>query len=121
MLASLRGRAHPTLDDVRDALIACCCKGSMEREGRFLAMAMLAVEVGSAVGRVTPDLGRLPLVHDYYKQIDELGLGETIARDAKAKLSLDLRKPDEERRSIFFHRLAMIGVPYAELTSKAQE
>jgi Family of unknown function (DUF5682) len=121
MLASLRGRKTPSLDDVRDGLVSCCCKGSMDQEGRYLATAMTSVEIGSAVGRVTPALGRLPLVHDFYRNIDELELGETLAKDARAKISLDLRKQADERRSIFFHRLAQIEVPYAELVSAGQE
>lgn len=120
MLASLRGRKSPSLDDVRDGLVSCCCKGSMAQEGRYLGLAMGAVEVGSAVGRVTPALGRLPLVHDFYKNVDELGLGDTVAKDARTKMTLDLRKPDDERRSVLFHRLAQIEIPYAELVSADQ-
>lgn len=117
MLASLRGRKSPSLDDVRDGLISCCCKGSMAQEGRYLAKAMVTVETGSAVGRVTAALGRLPLVHDFYRNLDELDLGETIAKDARAKLTLDLRKEADERKSVFFHRLVQIEIPYAELVS----
>lgn len=120
MLASLRGRKSPSLDDVRDGLIACCCKGSMAQEGRFLGLAMNAVEIGNAVGRVTPALGRLPLVHDFYRLVDELGLGETMAKDARTKLTLDLRKEADLKQSVFFHRLAQIEIPYAELVSADQ-
>jgi hypothetical protein len=120
MLASLRGRKNPSLDDVRDGLVSCCCKGSMAQEGRALGLAMTAVEIGTAIGRVTPALGRLPLVHDFYRQIDELELGETMAKDARQRIALDLRKPADERRSVFFHRLAQLEVPYAELVSAEQ-
>lgn len=114
MLGSLRGRSAPILDDVRDALIACCCKGSPQHEGRYLLSAMSAVETGTAVGRVTPDLGKLPLVHDFYKWIDDLDLGEYIARDRKAKLVLKLQNPEDERKSVFLHRLVQIGIPFAQ-------
>ncbi|HVH43870.1 MAG TPA: DUF5682 family protein [Labilithrix sp.] len=120
MLASLRGRKNPSLDDVRDGLVSCCCKGAMAQEGRYLGLAMAAVEIGNAVGRVTPALGRLPLVHDFYRIVDELGLGDTMAKDARQKLTLDLRKEDHLRRSVFFHRLAQVGVSYAELVSADQ-
>jgi hypothetical protein len=121
MLASLRGRRAPTLDDVRDAIVSCCCKGSLEREGRFLSLAMAAVEVGTAVGRVTPALGRLPLVHDFYRQVEELELGEHLAKDARGKKALDLRTPADERVSIFFHRLASLEIPFVELVSSGTE
>lgn len=120
MLASLRGRSAPVLDDVRTALIACCCKGSPEHEGKYLLAAMTAVETGTAVGRVTPELGKLPLVHDFYRLIDELDLGEYVARDRKAKVTLKLQDPADERKSVFFHRLAQIGVPFAAQQDRQQ-
>ncbi len=121
MLASLRGRSAPILDDVRDALIACCVKGAPEHEGKYLLAAMGAVETGTAIGRVTPALGKLPLVHDFYKWLDDLDLGEYVVRDRKGQITLDLRQPDQERRSVFFHRLVQIGIPFAEQTSKDKE
>jgi hypothetical protein len=115
MLATLRGRKAPTLDDVRDGILSCCCKGRPEEEGRYLLAAMTEVEIGTAIGRVTPALGRLPLVFDFYRSIDELDLGGTMGKEKKVKLSLDLRVELEERRSVFFHRLAELGVKFAEL------
>ncbi len=120
MLASLRGRRSPLLDDVRDGLVSCCCKGAMNQEGRHLGLAMTAVEIGNAIGRVTPALGRLPLVHDFYRLVDELGLGETFAKDARLKLSLDLRTAEGQRRSVFFHRLAELEIPYAKAGQAGQ-
>ena len=116
MLASLRGHQAPTLDDVRDGVLSCCCKGRPEEEGKYLLTAMSEVEIGTAIGRVTPALGRLPLVFDFYRTIDELDLGETMGREKKHKLTLDLRKETDERRSVFFHRLAELGVAFATLT-----
>ncbi|MEZ4311224.1 MAG: DUF5682 family protein, partial [Polyangiaceae bacterium] len=118
MLASLRGRSAPVLDDIRDALISCCVKGSPQHEGRYLLTAMTTEETGKAVGRVTPALGQLPLVHDFYRSIDDLDLNEHILREGKTKVSLDLRKPEDERRSVLFHRLVQVGVRFAERQSR---
>ncbi|MBA3550249.1 MAG: hypothetical protein H0T76_27555 [Nannocystis sp.] len=115
MLASLRGHQAPTLDDVRDGILSCCCKGRPEEEGRYLLTAMTEVEIGSAIGRVTPALGRLPLVFDFYRSIDDLDLGETMGKEKKTKIALDLRQEADERRSVFFHRLAELGVSFAKL------
>jgi hypothetical protein len=115
MLASLRGHKAPTLDDVRDGILSCCCKGRPEEEGRYLLTAMTEVEIGTAVGRVTPALGRLPLVFDFYRSIDELDLGETMGKEKKTKITLDLRQEADERRSVFFHRLAELGVSFATI------
>ncbi|MDP2345780.1 MAG: DUF5682 family protein [Deltaproteobacteria bacterium] len=114
MLAALRGRRQPVLDDVRDALVSCCCKGRPEEEGAPLMAAMEAVEIGSAIGRVTTALGQLPLVHDFYTQLDELELGEVMGKEKKLHLKLDLRIAADERRSVFFHRLVHLGVGLAK-------
>lgn len=111
MLAALRGRQHPCLDDIRDALISCCCKGRPEEEGAQLMKAIEHAEIGVAVGRVTPALGQLPLVHDFYAQLDDLALGDVMANDKKKEVSLDLRKEDDQRRSVLLHRLTHLGVP----------
>lgn len=113
MLAALRGRPAPILDDLRDALISCCCKGRPEEEGRGLLKAMTAAEIGSAIGRVTPALGRLPIVHDFYAQLDALDLGEVMGKEKKLVLTLDLREESGARRSAFFHRLVKLEVPLA--------
>lgn len=111
MLATLRGHRAPTLDDVRDALVTCCCKGRLEEEGVHLAQAMADVEIGTAIGRVTPAMGQLPLVHDFYAQLDALELGEITRKERVHKLVLHLQKEPDARRSIFLHRLRQLGVP----------
>ena len=111
MLAALRGRERPVLDDIRDALVTCCCKGKPDEEGKGLLKAMERAEIGAVVGRVTPALGQLPLVHDFYAQLDDRGLGEVMGEDKRTELALDLRKDDDRARSVFLHRLRHLGVP----------
>lgn len=111
MLAGLRGRRAPLLDDVRDALVTCCVKGDPREEGAQLLRAMAIVETGNAVGRVTPALGRLPLVYDFYAQLDALELGELLGKDRRLSLTLDRREERDARRSCFLHRLVHLGVP----------
>jgi hypothetical protein len=120
MLASLRGRPAPILDDVRDALIACCCKGRLEEEGAPLVEAMEIAEVGSAVGKVTPALGQLPLVNDFYGQLDALELDGVMSKDKKLKLTLDLREERDGRRSAFLHRLVFLDVPIGKLPERGK-
>jgi hypothetical protein len=114
MLASLRGRRHAGFDDLCDAVVTCCCKGDPREEGRHLIQAIADASVGSAVGRVTPELGRLPLVHDFYAQVDALDLEDTVGRDARVDLELDRRDALGARRSAFLHRLVQLGIPLAE-------
>jgi hypothetical protein len=119
MLAALRGRPAPILDDIRDALISCCVKGRLEEEGRGLAKAMTHVEIGTAIGRVTPELGRVPIVHDFHALLDALDLGEVMGKEKRLNLTLDLREELGARRSAFLHRLAKLDVPLGELEGKA--
>jgi hypothetical protein len=80
---------------------------------------MTDIEIGSAVGRVTPALGRLPIVHDYYAQLDDLDLGEVMGKDKRLHLTLDLRDELGAKRSAFLHRLTSLDVPLAERDGRA--
>lgn len=118
MLAKLRGRGAPLLDDIRDAVLTCCVKGRPDEEGQHLARAMRDVEVGLAIGRVTPDLGQLPLLHDFYAQLAELELGEVLGREKRLDVVLDLRETSAARKSAFLHRVTYLEVPFAALTDR---
>jgi hypothetical protein len=120
MLAALRGRRFPLLDDARDAIVTCTVKGRLEDEGAHVARAMSEVEVGNAVGRVTPAIGGLPIVHDFYAHMDELELQDALQKEKRLALALDLREEQGKRRSAFFHRLAHLGVPLAKQQEAVQ-
>ena len=116
MLAGLRGRSTPILDDIQDAMITCCCKGNPDDEGLTLRRAIDLTNIGTKVGKVTSKLGRLPIVHDFFAQLSDLDLGEVLGHERLVKFELDKRQPDEERRSVFLHRLRFLEVPLAALT-----
>jgi hypothetical protein len=115
MLARLRGRPTPVLDDIHHALFTCCCKGDPREEGIHLQRAIDATDIGTKIGRVTPDLGRLPIGNDFYAQLEDLDLGEVFGKEKKAALTLDKREELAGRRSVFLHRLRFLGVPLAAL------
>ncbi|VTU02396.1 Uncharacterized protein OS=Cystobacter violaceus Cb vi76 GN=Q664_20170 PE=4 SV=1 [Gemmataceae bacterium] len=117
MLARLRGRTHPTLDDIHDALVTCCCKGNPAEEGTKLLAAMDVAGVGTRIGKVTAKLGRLPIVNDFHTQLSDLELGEVFGKEKKLALKLDKREPLAARRSAFLHRVAYVKVPFAAMTS----
>jgi Family of unknown function (DUF5682) len=116
MLAALRRRTTPVLDDVHDAVMTCCCKGSPERHGRVLRESIDAVDIGTRIGAVTPALGRLPLLTDFYAEVDTLDLGEVMAREKRLTVKLDKREEQGRRRSAFLHRLQFLEVPLGQLT-----
>src|SRR5262249_30333739 len=117
MLARLRGRPHPTLDDIHDALVTCCCKGNPADEGNRLQQAMDAAGIGTKIGKVTSALGRLPIVSDFHAQIADLGLGEVLGKEKKLSVRLDKRDPAAARRSSFLHRLRFLEVPFAAMSA----
>jgi hypothetical protein len=116
MLARLRGRGHATLDDIEDALLTCCCKGDPADEGSRLRRAMDEAGVGTRIGKVTPALGRLPIVDDFHARAAELGLADALCRERRQDLRLDKRDATDARRSAFLHRLALLNVPFAALS-----
>jgi hypothetical protein len=119
MLARLRSRPEPILDDIQDALITCCCKGNPDEEGLPLLQAWDAVNIGHALGRVTDKLGQLPILNDFYTQMSLLDLGEVLSKEKRMNLTLDKREPHDGRRSAFLHRLTFLGIPIAEITDSA--
>ncbi len=110
MLARLRGRRAPVLDDVLDALITCCCKGNPQTEATHLYEAIDEVNIGTRLGRVTDRIGRLPIINDFYEQLDRLELDEVVAREKVCTYTLDKRQPTDAARSAFLHRLVFLGL-----------
>ena len=115
MLARLRGRAKPILDDVHDAIMTCCCKGDPADDGVPLLKAMDAAGIGTRIGRVTDKLGRLPLVNDFYAQLDDLGFGEVLGKEKRLIATLDKREAIPAKKSVFLHRLHFLEIPLAAL------
>ncbi|MFN8554182.1 MAG: DUF5682 family protein [Candidatus Obscuribacterales bacterium] len=115
MLARLRGRATPILDDIHDAVITCCCKGDPDDVGGHLLKAMTHADIGTRIGRVTDALGQLPIVDDFYKQMNDLKLDECMAREQLIKLKIDKRKELENKQSIFLHRVGWLEIGLANL------
>jgi len=110
MLARLRGREQPVLDDIHDALITCCCKGNPKTDAGNLLDAIDEVNIGTRLGRVTDRIGRLPIINDFYEQLARLDLEEVAAREKVQNHALDKRQPSEAARSAFLHRLVFLGV-----------
>ena len=116
MLSRLRGRAIPVLDDLHDALITCCCKGDPAEEGGSLLAAIDSADIGSKIGKVTKDLGQLPVVADFYSTMDSLDLGEVLGKEKRLNVEVDKREALGEQRSVFFHRLRFLKVPVCAIT-----
>jgi len=119
MLARLRGRREPLLDDILDALITCCCKGNPQTDAAHLLEAIDEVNIGTRLGRVTDRIGRLPIINDFYQQLERLELEEVVAREKVCNFALDKRQPQDLARSAFLHRLVFLGVEIGSVQREA--
>ena len=115
MLAGLRGRSTPVLDDMHDAIMTCCCKGNPIEQGAGLSRAIDEIDIGNQIGKVPPDSPRLPIVADFYAQIESLELGDYILKERAKKLTLDRREQLEFEQASFLHRLAFTKVPFCQI------
>lgn len=105
-LAGLRGRPAAGLDEVLDAADAV-----MAGSGG-LALIVRDLVVGPAIGSVPPEAPAVPLARDLAAQQRAVRLKPEA--DGRL-LELDLRGPQGRNRSVLLHRLAALGVPWAEL------
>ncbi len=104
-LATLRGRPLAGLSEVQDATRAVLCDGNE----RMLDFVTAELVVGQALGRVDPDVPMVPLEADLIRQCRTLRL----RRDAAPRRhDLDLRKATDRARSVLFHRLRLLGLPW---------
>ena len=119
LLAQLRGRSRVILDDLDDALLSCCVKGDPAQEGALLRKTALEIHIGNRVGKVSASAGQLPLVRDYYAQLEALELGGRFEAEQVQWLELDRRTPLDAARSAFLHRLRQLEVPLGEPESRS--
>jgi hypothetical protein len=106
MLAGLRGKTEPGLDEVREAAIATLCRGDATPVDGFL----WSTVVGHAVGRVAARIGRNSLQDEFWRELDVRRLPRT---DEPERLILHLNNAVEVGTSVFLHRLRIGGIPYA--------
>lgn len=105
-LAALRGQAAPGLDEFDEAVRTIMCFG----DDAPLKLIRQKLVVGEALGQVPASVPVVPLQQDLNRLQKSLRLKpEASARD----LDLDLRKDTDLSRSQLFHRLGLLGVPWA--------
>lgn len=125
-LAAMNGAATPTLTDLRDAAVTLFGHGDRAP----LDVALRAVEIGSAVGKLPKGVSRTALQDDFHQLVQTLKLGKYI-EDAEQKLELDLREDRTKKtrgaafldlaRSTFLHRLVVLDVGFASQPKRDQK
>lgn len=125
-LAALHDGLAPTLRDLRDAAVTLIGHG----EPLAVREAMADVDIGSAIGALPEGVSRTSIQEDFERELARLKL-EKHRTTQKVEMTLDLREnrrvASEEAafldlgRSSFFHRLVMLGIPFATPMATGQQ
>jgi len=125
-LASLKGGAKPTWRDLRDAAIVCLGHG----EFSGIAEALARLDVGTVIGSLPEGVSQTPIQDDLNREIKRLKLEKyksVVAQDLELDLRENRRVKSEEaayldlNRSVFLHRLAVLGIGFARRQATNQE
>jgi hypothetical protein len=106
MLAEIRGKAEPGLDEVREATVATMCRGDETHIDSFLWPSV----IGKHVGKVASRIGHNSLQEEFWREVRER---ELPVKDSPEQFKLRLSNEIEVSTSVFLHRLRIAGVPYA--------
>ncbi|WP_291425980.1 DUF5682 family protein [Deinococcus sp.] len=106
-LAALRSRALPGLDELNEAALSVFGWDS-DLPLRLIGEKLI---VGEALGHVPDDTPSVPLAQDLARLQKRLRLK---VQAEQHELALDLRKNGDLERSALFHRLKLLGVPWAQ-------
>jgi hypothetical protein len=106
MLAEIRGKAEPGLDEVREATVATMCRGDATHIDSFLWPSV----IGKHVGKVASRIGQNSLQEEFWREVRER---ELPVKDSPEQFKLRLNNEVEVSSSVFLHRLRIAGVPYA--------
>jgi hypothetical protein len=109
-LAAVRGRPSVGLSELDDATRAVLTDGS----DLPLALIDRKLVVGEELGRVPDETPMVPLAADLAKQQRSLRLKPSATSSV---VQLDLRREAGLARSVFLHRLRMLGIDWAEQVS----
>lgn len=115
-LASMRGHAGPTREDLLDGVRSCFVKGSMDAEGAVLMGLAQHVLTGSEIGSIPANAGTPPIVASFRKEAERARLD--ISNSLKKHISLEIyRRENHRRTSRFLHSVSFLNVPFATLTA----
>ena len=105
-LAVLREHAVISYQDLHDAIKTVMCNG----EQILFELIKKHLLIDEKIGSLPHDIPKVPLQQDFEAQLKTLRL----KLSAMPKVyNLDLRKPLDLKRSIFFHRLKILGIEWA--------
>jgi len=111
MLAMLRRREEPDLKDITDSIYMVLLKGNPEIEGKYLGSLIQDKSIGYKIGKVTPNIGQLPLQQDFYLQLEA---HDIKPMDRKQTKTLNLQGESDLKLSQLFWKIKFLGINFAE-------
>lgn len=111
-LATLRGRALPTLDELDESALSIYCGGF----DAPMALIRRRLVIGERLGHVPESAPLIPLQADLQRQQKAARLA---VRTVEADFDLDLRKPLDLDRSRLLHRVRLLGIEWGVLHGPA--
>jgi Family of unknown function (DUF5682) len=109
-LTHLRNKSKVALEELNEATLAVMCMG----DTILLEFIQEKLIVGNKLGKVPADIPKVPLQEDFEQNIKTLRLHLSAAPKT---YDLDLRKDTDLNRSIFFHRLVILEIPWVKRTA----
>ena len=108
-LATIRNKYGIGLEELNEATISVMCMG----DGILLEFIKERLIVGYKIGQTPENVPKVPLQEDFEHQLKNLRLKLSAAR---TEFSLDLRKEANLKKSVFFHRLEILKIPWLKKT-----
>jgi hypothetical protein len=108
-LALLRNKSTISLEELNEAILAVMCTGDVI----LLELIKEKLIIGNKIGKVPDNIPKMPLQQDFEQILKQLKL--PLKAEPK-KYDLDLRKDLDLQRSIFFHRLDILEIPWMKKT-----
>ena len=106
-VSALRGLSRIGLVELNEATQTVMCMG----DGILLELVRKELIVGHGIGKVPNELPKLPLQADFEEKAKKLKLKQTADFN---DIELDLRKELDLNRSIFLHRLTILGIRWGK-------
>ena len=105
-LADIRDKSEAGLEELNDAILSTMCMGD-EIKLKLIEKELI---IANKIGKVPDDIPKVPLQADFEQIIKSLRLGLT---EANKQLDLDLRKENDLKKSVLFHRLEILQITWA--------
>lgn len=108
-LCALRNKSTIQLEDLNEAIYTVMCMG----DSILFELIKKQIIVGEKIGSIPEHLPKVPLQRDFDERLKSLRLQLSAM---PKQYDLDLRKPLDLERSIFFHRIELLDFKWAQRT-----